>query len=88
MKASEARKVAEESKTKFSTSCLDKIYATVNKAAKSGKSVITYDVTDSNESAFIKEIIATLKNDGYKVEHQTGYDQRDRDSWNYLVINW
>ena len=83
MEASDARKLTTDSRN----ISLDRFYAAIKAAAQAGDSSVTLTV-HANEAKFAPEIVKRLIASGYKVEHNTGYDQRDGDSWNSININW
>lgn len=83
MTALEARTLAKNTRNMN----LDKINAEIARAAKTGDDRVRYDLTGM-EAKFSKDLIEQLKNQGFRVEHINGSDQRENDSWNYFVISW
>lgn len=83
MNAREAKQLANDANNVDITLILDKIEL----VAKRGEYTTQFNVHDKN-TIQIKSIIAKLKEMDYTVEHIHGTDQRDRETWNYLVISW
>jgi hypothetical protein len=66
---------------------IEDIYTAIKRAATDGEEMLRFDL--SNKLAkFAKEIVKKLKEDGFDTIHESGSDQRDGESWNYLVIRW
>ena len=86
MNAKEARLLSEESTTKMLRSSLLKIYTEIKNIAGGGNRHHQYQI-DADHPC-LKEIISSLKHDGYTVEHSQGYDQRDGAEWSFLNISW
>ena len=59
----------------------------IERAAKSGDGSVRYDLK-GGEAKFADVLIIALRSDGFNVERIRGSDQRDNDSWDYLIINW
>lgn len=82
MKATDARKLTEKSKPRN-----DDIYDAIRKAAEDAESSIRFDL-DDRRARFVKDIMTELTEAGYEVKREHGSDQRDNDSWHYLIISW
>ena len=81
MTAIEARALTDSART----CSVDPILAKIKAAASTGHESLQLDGVNVLHRDFI---IKKLKEMGYTVKHNSGYDQRDRDSWDYLVISW
>lgn len=66
---------------------IENIYLLISNAAKIGDLHMRYDLK-GNYAKFADNIIKKMKDNGYTVERIKGYDQRDRDAWDYLAISW
>jgi hypothetical protein len=83
MKANEARKLANA----YAIGGMDKIYAAIKSAATKGDTSVSlgrtfFEVRDTDR------VKAQLVGDGYTVKREQGYDQREQDSWDYLIVSW
>lgn len=89
MKASEARKISENTTTTVFTNKIKDIYANIENNAKLHHTRMSYGVENVNEMV-IKLLIKQLESDGYTVEHEvkTGVGLRDDYSYNRLSIKW
>jgi len=83
MKASEARRLSDNANHANLSSLLQKIEA----AARKGETSIRESLGDAT-TEYIKSAKEQLKALGYTVSHESGYDQRDQQSWNYFIITW
>jgi len=83
MTAQEAKQIA----FKAQEINIENIYLLISNAAKKGDLHMRYDLVGIF-AKFADNIIKKLKDNGYTVERIKGYDQRDRDSWDYLAISW
>lgn len=89
MKASEARKISENTTTTVFTNKINDIYANIEKNAKLHHTGMSYGVESVNEMV-IKLLIKQLESDGYTVKHEvkTGGGFRDDYGYNRLSIKW
>lgn len=85
MKASEARNLTDTAFSSEKITYLKNIYKTIEQAANTGINAINVESPAEN---IVGSVMVQLKNDGYVVERNNGYDQRDRDSWDQLYISW
>ena len=85
MKASEARNLTDTAFSSEKITYLKNIYKTIEQAANTGINAINVESPAEN---IVGSVMVQLKNDGYVVERNNGYDQRDRDSWDQLYIAW
>lgn len=85
MKASEARLLTEKSYKHGGNAYIQNVYIEIENVARSGRDCVA---VRSPEQRIIKYVIAQLECDGYKVQRNTGYDQRDGESWDNLDISW
>ena len=89
MKASEAKELTLDSLRHNSKTQLGRIFGIIKLRAEEGQLSARCDIDNSKVDTILREeIIKILKSEGYDVEYQTGYDQRDGDSRNYLLIKW
>jgi hypothetical protein len=82
MKASEARKLTDA----YSTS-MDRVYNKIKAAATMGAESVNVG-KDDYCSRDVLRVIHELEMNGYKVKREQGYDQRDGQSWDYLIVSW
>lgn len=85
MKAYEARTLTEKSCNSSSSMYLTHAYEHIGRQASNGLSMVSLN---SPDSLTIGSVMDQLRKDGYKVERNNGYDQRDDTSWDYLNISW
>ena len=85
MKASDARKLTDTAFSSGKITYLKNLYKTIEQAANTGINAINVKSPAEN---IVGSVIVQLKNDGYVVKRENGYDQRDRDSWDQLYISW
>jgi len=85
MKASDARKLTDTAFSSEKITYLKNLYKTIEQAAKRGINGVNVKCPAEN---LVESVMVQLKNDGYVVRRDTGYDQRDNDSWDKLYINW
>jgi len=85
--AEEARRKSEDINSMLASAVLQKVFSAISNATEKGIRDCQIDVTSKFES-LLPAIIKHLKSLGYDVKHNSGYDQRDNDSWNYLSISW
>lgn len=85
MKASDSRNLTDTAFSSGKITYLKNIYKTIEQAANTGINAINVKSPAEN---IVGSVIVQLKNDGYVVRRENGYDQRDRDSWDQLYINW
>lgn len=82
MKANEARKLTDS----YSIG-MEQVYKKIKAAATNGNDSVNVGSRDYNPRDVLR-VIAQLKNDGYTVKREQGYDQRDNESWDYLTVSW
>ena len=85
MKASDARNLTDTAFSSGKITYLKNLYKTIEQAANTGINAINVKSPAEN---IVGSVIVQLKNDGYVVKRENGYDQRDRDSWDQLYISW
>ena len=85
MKASDARNLTDTAFSSGKIIYLKNIYKTIEQAANKGINGINVKSPAEN---IVESVIVQLKNDGYVVKRENGYDQRDGDSWDQLYISW
>lgn len=85
MLASDARNLTDTAFSSGKITYLKNIYKTIEQAANTGINAINVKSPAEN---IVGSVIVQLKNDGYVVKRENGYDQRDRDSWDQLYISW
>jgi hypothetical protein len=85
MNASEARTLTEKACNSSSSIYLTHAYEHITKQASNGLSMVSLK---SPDSLTIGSVMDQLRKDGYKVERNNGYDQRDGTSWDFLNISW
>jgi len=85
MKASDARNLTDTAFSSEKITYLKNLYKTIEQAANRGINGVNVKCPAEN---LVESVMVQLKNDGYVVRRENGYDQRDRDSWDKLYINW
>lgn len=85
MLASDARNLTDTAFSSGKITYLKNLYKTIEQAANTGINAINVKSPAEN---IVGSVIVQLKNDGYVVKRENGYDQRDRDSWDQLYISW
>ena len=85
MKASEARNLTDTAFSSEKITYLKNLYKVIEQTALQGISRVNVESPAEN---LVESVMVQLKNDGYVVERNNGYDQRDRDSWDQLYIAW
>jgi hypothetical protein len=85
MKASDARNLTDTAFSSEKITYLKNLYKTIEQAANRGINGVNVKSPAEN---LVESVMVQLKNDGYVVRRDTGYDQRDNDSWDQLYINW
>lgn len=85
MKASEARNLTDTAFSSEKITYLNNLYKVIEQTALQGISIVNVKSPAEN---LVDSVMVQLKNAGYVVERNNGYDQRDRDSWDYLNISW
>jgi len=85
MKASDARKLTDTAFSSEKITYLKNIYKDIEQSATEGLTVVNVKSPPKN---LVESVIVQLKNDGYVVKRNNGYDQRDGDSWDQLYISW
>lgn len=83
MKASDARNLTDTAFSSGKITYLKNLYKTIEQAANTGINAINVKSPAEN---IVGSVIVQLKNDGYVVKRDNGYDQRD--SWDQLYISW
>jgi hypothetical protein len=83
MKATQAKELTNDSR-KVDMSVY---YGKIEAAARRGESSVQINLVGISAN-HPDLIINTLKDDGYAVHHEEGYDQRDDMSWNFLSVSW
>jgi hypothetical protein len=66
---------------------MEKVYARIETAARNGDSSITIGEGCYNQRD-VDRVIKQLRADGYTVKREHGCDQRDNESWDYLIVSW
>ena len=82
MKATEARQL-----TKAYSVGMEKIYAAIQSAAVKGDTTTSVGRTHF-EVRDTQRVMDQLVADGYTVKREQGHDQRDNESWDYLIVSW
>ena len=85
MKASDARNLTDTAFSSGKITYLKNLYKTIEQAANTGINAINVKSPAEN---IVGSVIVQLKNDGYVVKRDNGYDQRDRGCWDQLYISW
>jgi hypothetical protein len=85
MKASDAHNLTDTAFSSEKITYLKNLYKDIEQAANKGINGVNVKSPTEN---LVESVMVQLKNDGYVVRRDTGYDQRDRDSWDQLYINW
>ncbi len=80
--ADDARKI-----TKSYKASIDDYLALIRQAALSGLSTTQVDIQKVSEETRLS-IISQLETLGFQVKRSNGYDVRDNDSWDTLIISW
>jgi hypothetical protein len=88
MKASEAKILSLKNKTNLIKSILDEIYCEIKKCASHGNFVYNWYFESNREGVFVNDIVENLRDNGYLVNHVSGSDYREEESFNYLTISW
>lgn len=65
----------------------DRFYEAISKAASNGDSNCRFSLSD-REKKLVTKIETELKGRGFTTKIESGYDQRDNDSWYYLDVSW
>ena len=87
--AEEARKVSDTVKITVSSKIVGEICSDISSKASLGYLNMTYPINNSKiDGQVLCEIVKKLKELGYKVEHNSGHDEREGDCWNNLYIAW
>jgi len=82
MKATEARKLTDAYSIR-----VERVYEKIEAAARRGDSQITVG-NDCYCQRDVDRVIKQLRANGYTVKREQGYDQRDNESWDYLIVSW
>ena len=85
MKASDARNLTDTAFSSEKITYLKNLYKDIERAANKGINGINVESPTEN---LVESVIVQLKNDGYVVKRNNGYDHRDGDSWDQLYISW
>lgn len=83
MTAKEARKITTSKKPSAAT-----IYTKIREAANKGEDVIHHYLNTALEKKYADDLTQELIIYGYKVTRESGDDQREGTSWDYLCISW
>lgn len=82
MHANDARKL-----TNAYSASMDRVYNKIKAAATEGDESVSVG-KDDYCSRDVVRVIAELEANGYTVKREMGYDQRDRECWDYLTVSW
>lgn len=85
MKATEALKITESAFSSKQAAYLNNIYKKIEITANQGSKQLK---VNSSTDHPVDSIIRILKNNGYTVTREAGYDHRDGTSWDVLIISW
>jgi hypothetical protein len=80
MHAKEARKLVEQS----AVCDLKPVFQKIRVAAEFGSRSVNISLNELSADF----VIDSLKREGYTVKREQGYDQRDNESWDYLIVSW
>ena len=87
MKASEAAEISQNSSRYTRDIILRDIFGKIKIEATAGKTILSFSIAQYKNIDSIV-LINALKELGYEVKRNHGYDQRDNESWDYLAIEW
>ena len=88
MTAEQSRNLSNLSLKEHSESLISKIYRGIETECKLGFFRFSFNIPTGTTSEVERIVIDKLKASGYDVTHSKGYDQRDGESWNALIISW
>ena len=66
---------------------MERVYNKIKAAASDGDDMVNVG-NDDFCPRDVCRVIAELESNGYKVKREQGYDQRDQESWDYLIVSW
>lgn len=87
--AEEARKLTSSSRDSLASKFITDIYSSIASTAESGHNQLSFQINNVKiDGDVLVVVISELTELGYTVEHSSGSDFRDGDSWNNLNISW